>query len=267
MGTDLVLVGLQLNAGDILVDPSLPITGVESSITYLQLSYQRAFGLFGRSASLQIGIPFAHGSTEGEVGGEFLRRETTGFTDIRSRLAINLWGAPAMDAAGFMELRSDPRPIIGASLTVQAPTGEYDPERLINLGTNRWAFKPELGAVLPLGRGWLIEGDVGVWIFTDNDDFLGETREQDPIGSFAVHLVKRFRPGLWASLDGNFYTGGVTRIGESAADDLQRNSRAGFTVAVPIAGRHLVRGSFSTGVTTRSGGDFELYSLGYGFVW
>lgn len=267
VGTDVLIVSYQRNTGDIVIDPSLPITGVESEIDFLQIAYQRAFDLFGRSASAQFSLPYADGFTEGIVDGEFRQRKTTGLTDARLRLAINLRGAPAMDVAGFQALRQDPKTIIGASLLVQAPTGEYDSDRLINLGTNRWAVKPAVGMIVPLHPTWLFEIDVGAWFFSDNDDFLGETREQDPVLSTEFHLIKRIRPGFWASLDANYYVGGETRVGDEFRDDLQRNSRAGFTLVFPIQGRHAIRTSYSTGLSTRSGGDFEMLSLSYLYVW
>ncbi|MGB5690749.1 MAG: transporter [Woeseiaceae bacterium] len=136
-----------------------------------------------------------------------------------------------------------------------------------DLGTNRWALKPAVGMIVPLHPTWLFEIEVGAWLFGDNDDFLGETREQDPIVSTEIHLIKRIRPGFWASLDANYYTGGETRSGDEFSDDLQRNSRAGITLVFPIKGRHAVRGGFSTGINTRSGGDFEMYSLSWAFAW
>ena len=160
VGTNVAVLVYQRNSGDIVIDPSLPITGVESEIDYLQVGYQRFFSLFGRTTTVQLNLPWADGSTEGIVDGEFRQRNTTGLTDARLRLAINLKGAPAMDAAGFQALRNDPKTIIGASILVQAPTGEYDSDRLINLGTNRWAVKPAIGIVVPLHPTWLFEMEV-----------------------------------------------------------------------------------------------------------
>jgi hypothetical protein len=267
IGTNVLVLGYQRNTGDIVIDPSLPITGVESELDYFQVTYQRSFSIFGRSGSAQLSLPFADGLTEGTVEGEFLQRKTTGITDARLRMAVNLLGAPAMDAEGFRALRADPKTIIGASLLVQVPTGEYNSDKLLNLGTNRWSAKPAIGMIVPLRPTWLLEIELGAWFYGDNDNFLGEIREQDPIISTEIHLVKRIRPGFWASLDANFYRGGETRVGSDFNDDLQRNSRAGFTLVFPVRGRHAIRGSFSTGVSTRSGGDFEMYSLSYFFSW
>lgn len=266
-GTNVLVFGYQRSSGDIVTDPSLPLTGVDSTIDYLQVSYQRTIKLFGRSSNLQLNLPVSDGHTEGFVAGEFRTRDTRGVADARVRLSINLKGAPSLDRAAFQELTRQPKTIIGASILVQAPTGEYDADRLINIGTNRWAVKPAIGAIWPLHPNWLLEAELGAWFFGDNDDFLGETREQDPIASIEVHLIKRITPAVWMALDANYYTGGRTVVGGVENSDLQRNSRLGATLFLPIKGRHAVRGSYSTGVATESGGDFEIFSLGYLYAW
>jgi hypothetical protein len=267
LGTDVLVVGFQRNTGDILVDPSLPITGVDSKIDYVQATYQRFFSLFDRTATAQFGLSYADSQTDGFIDGEFRERSVSGLSDARFRLAVNLVGAPAMDARQFAVLRQRPRTIVGASLTVQAPTGDYDADRVINLGTNRWSAKPAVGVIVPLFPSWLFEAEAGAWFFADNDNFVGETREQDPILSLELHLVKRFSPGFWASLDANLYRGGETRIGSGVEANLQRNSRAGFTLVVPVKRRFALRGSYSTGLTTRAGGDFDLFSISLLYAW
>lgn len=266
-GTNVFVLGYQHSAGDIVVDPSLPITGVDSRNDVLQPTYQRSFGLFGRTASLQFGLPFADGKTEGLVGDVFRKRLVSGMGDLRTRLAINLKGAPSMNPQEFRALLQDPKSIIGASLTIQAPTGVYDEERLINIGTNRWSAKPAIGMIVPMTGGWLFEAELGAWFFGDNEDFLGETREQDPVVSTEFHLIKVFNPVVWLSIDANYYSGGKTRVGGEINADLQRNSRAGMTAVFPIRGGHALRASYSTGVVTESGGDFESFSLSYIFAW
>ncbi len=257
----------QYSTGDIVTDPSLPLTGVESDINYLQLSYQRTFSLRDRTATVQLSLPSSQGETKGLLEDEFRRRETSGMGDARVRLAINLKGAPSMDAAGFQALRDNPETVVGASLLVQAPTGGYESDKVINLGTNRWSVKPAVGVIWPMRPTWLLEFEIGAWFFQDNDDFLGETREQGPILSTEFHLVKRIRPGFWASLDANFYVGGQTSIGEETQANLQRNSRLGATVVFPFRARHAFRGSFSTGAVTESGGDYEMFTVSYLYVW
>jgi hypothetical protein len=266
-GTNVFALAYQNSSGDIVTDPSLPVVGVESDIDFLQLSYQRTFSLAGRTATVQLSLPYSRGDTEGSVEDVFQQRHVAGVADTRVRLAVNLTGAPSMDVAGFQALRQEPKPIVGASILFQGPTGTYEADKVLNIGTNRWAVKPAIGAILPIRPTWLFEFEIGGWFFSDNDDFLGQTREQEPILSTEFHLVKRIRPGFWASLDANFYVGGRTRIGDVESDNLQRNSRVGATIVFPIRRGHALRFSFSTGAVTESGGDFNMYSLSYIRVW
>ena len=266
-GTNVLVTGYQRTWGDIVTDPSLPLTGVDSDINYVQLSYQRTFGLFGRTALIQANVPYTWGTTEGLVEGEYRRRDISAFADARVRLAVNLLGAPTLDGPGMQALRANPRTIVGTSLLVQAPIGAYETDRLLNAGTNRWGVKPAVGVIWPVRPTWLLEGEVGTWFFTDNPEFLGATREQKPIVSSELHLIKRFRPGFWASLDVNYYVGGQTTVGDDIKADLQRNSRLGATVLVPFGQRHAVRFAYSTGAVTKSGGDFDGASINYIFAW
>jgi len=266
-GTNVVVVGYQYSTGDIVTDPTLPITGVDSKINFAQLSYQHTLSLFGRTANVQFNVPYTWGSSNGFAEGEIRNRHISAFADARVRLSVNLRGAPTMDMVGFQALRAKPRTIIGASVLVQAPTGGYEPDKLINAGTNRWAVKPAFGLIWPVRPTLLVEFELGAWIFGDNDNFLGTTREQDPILSSEFHLVKRIRPGFWASLDVNYYVGGRTTVGQDLRADLQRSSRIGGTVVFPVKGQHAIRVGYSTAIFTKVGGDFENFSLNYFYAW
>ncbi len=266
-GTNVLVAGYQNSTGDIVTDPALPIEGVESDIDFAQVSYQRTLNLFGRTTNLQLNLPYTRGLTEGFVEGEFRRRQISALADARVRVSVNLHGAPSMDAAEFQALRAKPRTIVGASLLVQAPTGAYESDKLINAGTNRWGVKPALGIIYPLRPTWLLEFELGAWFFGDNDNFQQQTREQEPILSSEFHLVKRIRPGFWASLDLNYYAGGRTTVDGVVRDDRQQNSRMGVTMVFPFKNRHAMRFAYSTGMATESGGDFDNFSLNYLYVW
>jgi hypothetical protein len=265
-GTKVLVTAYQYTTGDVVTDPSLPVVGVESNINYLQASYAHTFGLFGRTASATLNLPYTSGRSEGYLSGEFVARDIVGFADARARFAINLRGAPKMDGAGFRALVADPKTIIGASLLVSMPTGAYDPARVLNAGTNRWGVKPAIGAIWPLAPNWLLEGELGAWFYSDNDDFLGMTRKQDRILSTEIHLIRVIRGGPWIGFDANYYKGGESTIGDRTTG-LQRNARAGATVFFPFKRVHALRGSFSTGVKTESGGDFDMVSLSYVYAW
>jgi hypothetical protein len=266
-GTRVLMLSYLNSSGGVLTDPSLPATGVKANINYAQLDYQQTFSLFSRTAILQATVPYAHGSISGFLEGDFVDRNFAGPSDARLRLAVNLLGAPSMDGKAFRELAADPGPIIGASLLLQAPSGEYDSSRLINTGGNRWAIKPAIGAILPIRRTLLFECEIGVWLYGDNNDYLGQKREQKPIWSAQAHLVKVLRSGVWAAVDANYYHGGRTRIEAQQNQDEQRNSRMGVTLLFPLTKGHALRTVYSRNIATSAGGDFDSFSLSWVYAW
>ena len=266
-GTKVANFAYSFSVGDVITDPSLPVVGVDSRIHGFQFSYLQTFSLLGRTSSLQFSLPYSAGTTDAELMDQPVRRELSAIGDVRLRVAMNLLGAPTMDGPAFQQLRAAPRTIIGVSLMVAAPTGGYENDELLNVGTNRWGLKPAFGVIWPFRPTWMLEADAGVWFFTDNDEFLGMTREQAPILSTELHLIKRFRPGFWAAFDMTYYSGGRTTVDGTELGDLQRNARIGGTLTFPFKAGHAIRGSYSTGVVTESGGDFQTFSAIYLFVW
>jgi hypothetical protein len=264
-GANFVLLAYVHSTGDVVFDPAVPITNVSAGINATALFYGRTFGLFGRSASAAVQLPYVWGTIDGDVFEERRSVYRSGLADLRLRLTTNLLGGPALAPREFAQRR--PRTTLGASVVVVAPTGQYDPAKLINVGTNRWSFKPELGLSYPAGR-WFVELYGGAWLFTDNDDFFrGSRREQQPLASFQTHVSYVFRPRLWLAGDATFYTGGRTTVDGVEKADLQRNSRFGLTLAVPVKRRSALKISWARGLMTRVGGDFDTLAVGYQFLW
>lgn len=265
-GTRVLVSGYAYSSGDVLMDPSLPVYDVDSRINTAVLGYLQTFSLWGRTANVVAELPYSWGTTKGFVFGDPARRNLSGFSDLAVTMAVNLHGAPSMTRADFQELRANPHPILGASVKVLAPTGHYDEDKLINVGANRWAVKPELGYIIPLKPTWVLELEAGAWFFSDDDDFLNEKREQHPIFAAEVHLVKRIRPGFWASLEANYFAGGRQTIGGNEHSDVQRNSRIGGPVVFPFAGRHAIKIGFSRGWVTDFGNDFDQFLVSHNVV-
>jgi hypothetical protein len=262
---NLVISAFTYQAGEVLLDPSLPITDLSAKLGIATLGYARTFSFFGRYANVGFGLPGARLSAEGNVFEERQTATRTGLGDARVKLAVNLLGAPGLKATEFA--RAKPGTVLGASLTVSIPTGEYFPDKLVNLGANRWAFKPEVGVSHPVGR-WLLDAYVGVWLFTENDDFFGgRKRTQDPLGTIQFHASYTVRPSLWIAADATFYSGGRSYVSDLANQDFQSNSRVGLTASFPIAKRHSVKVSGATGATTRIGQDFNTIGLAYQYIW
>jgi hypothetical protein len=253
------------NWGDLAFDPSAPIDEASAAINTTAFAFTRAFGLAGRSANAGVVLPVVGGHVEGRYLGLPAEVGRFGLGDPRLRFAINLYGAPAMTPQAFASYRQ--RTIVGVSVTVAPPLGQYDSSKLINLGNHRWAFKPELGVSRTFGR-WVVEGMAGVWLFTDNTEFLGgRTREQEPITATQVHVTYKFKPSMWLAADANYFTGGQTTIGGQQNLDLQRNSRVGATFSSAVARGQAIRMSVSRGAYTTIGADFVSIAVGYNYAW
>jgi hypothetical protein len=263
-GTRITTISYTHVSGDITPNPTSPITGVDSSINTLHLGYRHTLSLWGRTANLTVDLPYSDGDTVTDIeSNEKFRHVYNGIGDITTTLSVNLLGAPAMTKQQFGELRRNPRPILGVSLKVVAPTGAYGSDTTINIGTNRWAMKAELGYITSISPRWLLEVALGSWFFTDNNDFLGVTKEQKPIVAIEGHLVHRFKPGLWASLDMNYYTGGRSTVDGIELVDLQRNIKLGATIVYPFGGGHAIKLGYSHGSLADSVKTFQHFQISY----
>jgi Putative MetA-pathway of phenol degradation len=264
-GLNIITVINNFNWGDVAFDPSAPIDEASARIDTTALAFTRAFSVGGRSANAGLVVPVIGGHVEGLYLGEPAEVGRFGQGDPRLRLAMNLYGAPSMTPQAFASYRL--RTIVGVSVTVAPPLGQYDSAKLINLGTNRWSFKPEVGLSRAFGK-WVLELMTGGWFFTDNTDFVGgRTRTQDPIAALQVHVTYRFKRTIWLAGDANYFTGGQTTIGGKQNLDLQRNSRIGATFSAALDRHQAIRMSVSRGAYTTIGADFTSVAVGYNYAW
>lgn len=152
-------------------------------------------------------------------------------------------------------------------MQLNAPTGQYDPDRLVNIGTNRWSLKAETGMSKTIARWFFELALAGTWFQTNDEFFGGKTREQDPLYSFQIHAVRHFGSGVWFALDWTNYRGGATTTDGVVNDNSQSNGRFGVTLSLPVARRHTVRFSASSGVFTRTGSDFDSARVSWTYRW
>ena len=266
VGTNFLAVAAGRTRGAILFDPTVPITDVQSELNLASIGYARSFGLGGRPALVAIGLPYARGDIEGLVSAVGRRTGRWGLGDMRLKLSVNLWGPGAMTREEFAT--APRKTIMGVSMTVQPPTGQYDETRLINLGTNRWAFKPEVGVSVPAGR-WFLDLYAGVWLFTVNDSFYpGESaRRQDPLWSAQAHASYTFESRAWVAFDATWYGGGESAIDDGPPSSRQNNTRLGGTCSIPVTRSQSIKIAASTGASSRIGSDFDTYLVGWQFAW
>lgn len=265
VGANFVVLGVGHSSGNVLLDPSLPLTDVDARITAGLTGYGRTFALFGRSASAAFAGPYVAADVSGSIGEDRREVQRRGFGDPRLRLAVNLMGGEALTLAQFA--KREPRSSLGVSVVIVPPLGQYDSTKLVNLGSNRWSFRPELGFSQPVGR-WYLEMYAGLWLFTDNDAYFGGARrEQDPIRTLQAHVSYTVRPQLWFAADATHYRGGQSSIDGNSRMDALANTRVGITVSLPIGARQSLKLSWSDGVATRIGGDFNNFAIGWQYTW
>lgn len=265
VGLNFLIAGYGYAAGDVVVDPSLPLENASVRSHVAVFTYARGVDVLGSSGKLGLILPYAWVSGSADVEGQRRERDVSGFGDPQLRFSVNFFGAPALSLDEFEDYRQDL--IIGASLQVTVPVGQYDADKLLNIGTNRWTISPQLGISKALGP-LTLELAVGASFYTDNDDFFGGgTRSQDPLYSVQGHVIYSFQSGVWVALDGTYYTGGRSSIDGVESDDVLSNARAGLTVAIPLTRHNSVKIYASSGVAARTGSDFDAVGLAWQYRW
>lgn len=261
------------NDGAILFDPAVPIKNSSGRLSVGSISLYHSLNFFGRSSNFAVSLPYTAGNFQGEVAGVETGTYRSGLLDSGFRFSVNLKGGPAMELKDFMSWSQ--KTIVGASILVSMPTGQYDPTKLINPGTNRWAFKPEIGLSQRFGH-WIFDGYAGVWFFTTNPKFFSEnefssgvnTRSQAPMMATEFHVSYDLKPGWWVSFDGNYWYGGRASLnGVLDTKSLQANSRMGGTGAIRISRHQSLKFSYSKGAIVRIGGNFQTVSFAWQYGW
>ena len=265
IGVNFVVAGYAYTQGALQFDPALSLTNADLRTNNAVIGYARVLDLGGSSGIFDVVVPYTFLDGTAEYEGEPVAREISGYGNPAFRLSWNFYGAPAMGMKEFSTWQQDL--VIGTSLRIYAPWSQYDDTRLVNIGTNRWSFKPELGISKTLGQ-WTFEGQLAATFFTDNNDFFGgNRREQDPIYSAQAHAIYGFKSGKWASFDTTYFGGGRTTFNGIDKEDLQQNWRIGATFSVPLNRRNSVKFYASSGVSDRTGNSFDLVGIAWQYRW
>ena len=265
VGMQFVVVGYGYQSADVLLDSSLPLQDVSAKIHLGTFGYGRTFGLAGRQANIAVIYPYLLGHVSGTVFEDRLTVRRSGGGDMRMRFSTLIKGGDALSPKEFATRK--PGTIVGVGLSIVAPTGQYDPRRLVNPSSNRWAFKPEIGISKPKGR-WTAEATAGVWLFTTNKDFFGGAqRAQRPMLSLSGGVIYTLRRRMWLSGNATYFAGGRTVLNGVVNDDSQRNSRIGATFSLPLSQRQSFKVAWAKGLTTRFGGHVQTIAVGWQYAW
>ncbi|MBP6723618.1 MAG: transporter [Halioglobus sp.] len=265
VGQNYLLAGYAYSEGEITPAPSVPIKAIDLTQDAFVGAYARTLDLWGNSGKFDVLWSRVCLEGEGTLNGQTTRGDRCGSGDPRARLTYLFYGAPAMNLAEF---KATPiSRVIGASLSVSPPLGDYNEDNLINSGSNRWTFKPDIGISNRYGN-WSLETSFGARFFTDNDSFFGQKKlEQDPLYQVQGNIIYHFPRARWLSLDGNYFWGGKTQKDGVEGDDVQKNSRVGLTLGLPLSNQYSVKFYANRGVVTRIGNDSDTVGVALQYRW
>ena len=263
--TNFVVAGYAFTRGNILLDPAVPIEGLDGNLHTFLGAYVRSIYFFGLSGKVDAVVPFASGDWTGLLEGQDTARSVAGFGDPRIRLSVGLAGSPALEKSEFAGWKQ--KTVVGAALQLVMPFGQYEASRLINLSSNRWTFRPQVGVSHAMGP-WILESNAAVWLFTDNPDFFGGQRlEQRPLFAFKVHGIRTLSRGWWFSLGAGYGVGGRSLLDGVERDLHISTFRFGGVVAAPLGRGHSVKLVLNSGARIERGPDFDGIALTYQYVW
>ena len=267
VGTSFAAMSYLRSGGDITFDPTVPIMNAHATLYSVGVGIGHTFDVLGRQAMFTAALPYAWGTASGDVGNGEQSVYRSGLADVRTRFSLNLLGVPAMSPKEFA-MHPHGKLIVATSLTMTSPSGQYDNTKLINLGTNRWSFKPEIGVSCPVRKLYL-DLYSGVWLFTENRSFYtGQSvRAQDPLVSIQGHVSYSARRGLWVAADATWYGGGATTVDGGTPSSRQGNTRLGGTVSLPLWKGQSMKVAYSSGLSGTVGTKFDTVVVAWQYVW
>lgn len=260
--TDLqfLILGYGYSNGALALTPEVEFQDPNLQLHIGILAYARGFNFFGKSAKLDVVIPTIKMDGDALLNGAYIQKNASGLGDIKARISVNFFGAPALKLKNFAGYKQDT--IIGMSLQITAPTGKYENEKPINIGTNIWAAK--LGTGISKGYDdFTFELLSDVELYSTNNNFVGKRKKKDPIYSVQGHVIYTIKRGMWIALNSNYYWGGNSYVNGLSQDTDLRNSRLGAIFSMPIDKQNSIKVSISDGISTRAGTNFTTGMLSW----
>lgn len=256
---------------EIFIDPVLQVEDLQADIQTLAFRYIHSFEFMGKTTRFDIGQSVQDGTWNGLLQGEPATATRRGLSDTKLRISSVLYGAPPLKGEAFKKYRQsvyESETLIGAAIILQLPTGDYSSDNLINLGSNRFTIRPQLG-VVHQRRNWTYELSTSAWLYTDNNQFWeGTKREQDPFYTLQGHLIYTFKPGIWISASTGYGIGGQNKINGQHKADAGRNfafsAAAGYALTSRLG---LSLTYIGTRTQTDKSFDSDNYGLGLSWFW
>jgi Putative MetA-pathway of phenol degradation len=248
------------------IDTSLIVAGAEFNLNQGTIYYTRYFSLYHHLAWLDAGVPFA--GLDGSVTGTRVHGSSTGVGDSSYQFAALLKGGPALSVAQFEAYK--PVTTVAASLSITAPTGLYNADKLLNLGSNRWSLKPEFAVSHPFGKQqkWELDGYANAYFYTDNTSYHGmQTLKQHVLPGVEGHISYSFRSNLWASLDTRYSFGGDTIVNGMNQNDVQQNFILGSELNISLNSQNTLVFEFAKALVHQNGPTAVGFAVKYYYSW
>lgn len=266
-GGNFAIASYAYSNGNILLDNTLPIEDLNASISSIVAAYARSFKLFHKLAKFDVVVPYAFGNYEAIVDGLDTSATKHGFGDPMFRISMILIGKDPLSPADYFK-QEQKKFDLGASVRVRPPLGQYDPTKLLNLGSNRWSIYLNLAGSYRFGRKFVLEGHLYSIFFTENSSFYnGNTLRQKPLLATQLHATYIFKPGIWVAASFGRTFLGETELNGVEQENLQKSSRSGLAFAYRLNKNNALKFAFTTGITARYGTDFTTFVLAYQRIW
>jgi len=251
---------------DASIDTSLIIAGASFNLNQGTIDYTRYFGLLHRLTWVEASVPLA--GLSGSIAGTIVHGSTTGAGDSSYQVAMLLKGGQALSVKQFEQYK--PTTTLGVSLTITAPTGSYHPDKILNLGSNRWSFKPEIALSHPFGpeQRWEFDAYANAYFYTDNISYHGrQILGQQPLAGLEGHLSYSFSDSLWASVDTRYSFRGTTFLNGVTQNNAQQNFILGSEMNVSLTPRNSLVFEFAKALVHHNGPTLVGFSVKYDYTW
>lgn len=265
IGTNFALAGYRYAQGDILMDPIMPIDNLNARLHNIFAVYVRSINFFGMSGKISAILPYAIGNWDGYYTGIDTSTQRSGLGDPRINFAFNFIGSPALTPKDYRDYKQ--KTIVGVNFTIILPFGQYNPNKLLNLGSNRYTFKAQIGLSQRVKK-WFFEAYGSIWFFTNNNAFYTDNLlEQYPFFAGKIHVIYSLPKQMWIALDAGYGYGGRTRIDGIELDTRMSTSRIGLTYVLPIKQHHALKFVVESGKRFEKGPDYNAATIAYQYRW
>jgi Putative MetA-pathway of phenol degradation len=254
------------SSGNVVMAGSSPVQNLDVTNNVFNLGYVQTFTFFNKLARVSASLPFGFLNGTAKFQGIDTAGSRTGFYDGRIKFGVNLFGSPVLKPQEFQKYEE--HTVFGVSIVISVPVGQYYSSKLINLGSNRWGFKPELGLSHREGR-LFYEIYSGVWMYTKNSVFFKSyVQQENSLLTFQAHIDYTFKKGKYLALNGGYDKGGETSLNGMELNNEEENWRLGATFSSPIFDRHQsIKAMINTGIATRAGQNYTALTVVYQYSW